>query len=59
MENQIQGGHVIIIAEWDFERKVEIVVTGSQVLIYVNGQLVATKPAIEFYKLLGRWASAE
>lgn len=58
METQIAKAHVILITEWDFERKTEIIVTDTQVFIYVNRELVAVKSTVEFSQMLSDWANS-
>ena len=57
MENQTFLAPIILISEWDYERKIEVVVVGDQVYIYVNRQLVVVKPAAELYQKISEWAN--
>ncbi len=48
------NGGIILIAEWDFERRVQIkiLITQNAVYVYLNGQLASVYPANQFFHTL-------
>ena len=52
MELQTSTTPIILISEWDYERKAIIVITDSHVLVFLNGQLVASKSTQEFFQAI-------
>ena len=52
MEKEILADHVILITEWDFERKIKIVITETHVWVYLDQQLITVKPVAAFFQEL-------
>ena len=48
------NGGIILIAEWDFERKVQIrvIINQDAVYVYINGRLASYYPANQFFNTL-------